>query len=327
MCIIVVKNQGVDLPQKSVLQNCFTNNPDGCGYMYADGKEVHIRKGFMTFKAFEKDYDMINEKVGLKDKTVVYHFRISTQAGVNRECTHPYPLSKNMKNLKKLYLRCDTGIAHNGIISLTSSYGVKDHNDTMEFITDYLSLIIKNDKFYEDKDTIKLIERLCGSKLAILDKTGHCTLVCGNSPQWKYDKKTGLYFSNSSYEERTFKYGSYKVNKNNSYYRQNYSGYGYRSYFDDDYDDYDMDAYNKSYNTTTDKDKEDNKTQVSTFTVDFSGHTYEINEDYLELEYEDMVTKNAYYSAIATNTETGDEVTLLLEKAYDGDYEAYDMYE
>ena len=49
-----------------------------------------------------------------------YHFRISTQAGVSPEMTHPFPLSNRPARLRKLDLRCRVGVAHNGVIRLTS---------------------------------------------------------------------------------------------------------------------------------------------------------------------------------------------------------------
>lgn len=50
MCIIVAKPAGIDLPSRSTLMNCFNHNHDGAGFMYADGKEVTVMKGFFTFE-------------------------------------------------------------------------------------------------------------------------------------------------------------------------------------------------------------------------------------------------------------------------------------
>lgn len=208
MCVIVVKNKGVKMPSMDILKKCFDHNPDGAGYMYTNGDGfVHIRKGFMSWKEFKNSIGKLKKQIDIKKEALVMHFRISTQAGVNKQCCHPYPLSKNMDDLKKLSVKSKIGVAHNGIIELTSEYeyygystwGNKsqkkiDYNDTMKFITDYLSLIIKNDKFYNDNDTLTLIERLCGSKLAIMDSTGHITLV------GKFEEKDGVYFSNLNHE-------------------------------------------------------------------------------------------------------------------------------
>ena len=140
MCVIAYKPLNVDFMKKSILEECFRNNPDGSGFMFAVNGKVHIRKGFMTFTEFWNALETERKKYG-DIIPYVMHFRISTQAGVNQKCCHPYPLSSDMENLKKLSTTSNIGIAHNGIIKLTSD-GAKDYNDTMKFITDYATLLI-----------------------------------------------------------------------------------------------------------------------------------------------------------------------------------------
>lgn len=204
MCIIVYKADNEQFPKKKVLKTCFTNNPDGAGFMYAYNHKVHIEKGFMSFSAFWKKLTEVRKKVG-DNLPYVLHFRISTQAGKRQDCTHPFPLSKNMEDLRKLSSECDIGVAHNGIITLTS-YGYTSYvkqityNDTMEFITDYLSLIIKDKNYYEDLDTIQLIRKLCESRLAILDGDGHIQFIGSG---WIIEN--GIVYSNDSYKETVWK--------------------------------------------------------------------------------------------------------------------------
>lgn len=198
MCIIVSKEKGLNMPSENILKNCFDRNKDGAGYMIARNGFVEIKKGFMTFNDFMKS---LNSEGDLTDYSVVLHFRITTQGGVKKHLCHPYPLKHNLAELKQLNCKCEIGVAHNGIIDLTSEYsgyGVKkkepDYNDTMKFITDYLSLIIKDKNFYLDGDTLELIERLCGSKLAILDNQGHITYI------GQFIRADGIMYSNSTYE-------------------------------------------------------------------------------------------------------------------------------
>lgn len=202
MCIIVYKPMGEQFPKKETLKTCFTNNPDGAGYMYAYKDRVYIHKGFKTFNAF---YDSLQKSRKAIGDIVPYvmHFRISTQAGVRPDCTHPFPLSKSMDDMRRLDVSCGIGIAHNGVISLTSHGYNKTitYSDTMEFVTDYLALIIKTRTYYKDADTLALIKKLCGSKLAILDGTGHCELIGA------FEQSGGVWFSNSTYN--TPKYTSY----------------------------------------------------------------------------------------------------------------------
>ena len=106
-----------------------------------------------------------------------------------------------MDDLKRLRAKTEIGIAHNGIIDLTSSkynYTVT-YSDTMKFITDYLTLIIHNKNYYKDKDTLTLIERLIESKMAIMDGDGHTELI-GN-----FIEDNGCYYSNNYFKEDRYK--------------------------------------------------------------------------------------------------------------------------
>lgn len=238
MCIILYKPSGVKLPNKQVLETCFLNNPDGAGYMYTAKGQVHIRKGFMDFFSFEESLKRTLKAIDEVKTPMVLHFRITTQGGTNQPCTHPFPLSKNMSDLRQLTCTTEIGVAHNGIISLTSEgyYGyssynkkVVDYSDTMKFITDYLSLIIKSSKYYKDKDTLELIERLVGSKLAILDSNGHCELI-GN-----FTKDSGIFYSNDSYKPRVYKTTTKSTKKSKTV----------KTF--DDFDDYDYEKEYKKY--------------------------------------------------------------------------------
>lgn len=199
MCIIMVKEQNVLFPEEKILENCWDNNPDMGGFMYAWQGQVHIRKGFLTFEDFKRALNKAREKTGDKVPYVL-HFRISTQ-GYNKECCQPFPLSSKMHNLKKLKCASNIGVAHNGVLSLTSN-GAKDYSDTMLFITDYLTNIVRGFDWYEDKRTKLLIENLIsGSRFAIMDKNGHIER-CGKG--WVKDTVSGCHFSNSTYSYKKY---------------------------------------------------------------------------------------------------------------------------
>lgn len=245
MCIILVKPNGVKLPNKQVLETCFKNNPDGAGFMYAGKGQVHISKGYMDFASFDNALTTTLKKIDELKTPMVLHFRITTQGGVNQACTHPFPLSKNMTDLRQLEFDTNIGIAHNGIIDLTSegyygygSYNAKkiDYSDTMKFITDYLSLIIKSPKYYKDKDTLELIEKLVGSKLAILDGNGHCELI------GQFTKDNGIYYSNESYKPRVYKTATTKYKK-----PKNQTSSSYTIFDEIENDDYSWGGYNPNY--------------------------------------------------------------------------------
>lgn len=198
MCIAVYKPQGVNPPSKEIFKRCFLRNSDGAGYMYTSENKVHIRKGFMTFKDFWKSLNKTKKQLGGNaiDTPFVYHFRISTQGGVNKGLTHPYPLCSNYNTMKIESSCCDFGVAHNGIISATSSYLKSDHNDTMEFIKEIASRVIKTTSWYKNKNIVGLLEYILeGNRLAVLDKEGHCELL------GKWTESDGVYYSNDGFKE------------------------------------------------------------------------------------------------------------------------------
>lgn len=210
MCIICVSKKGVRQPSYEELKNMFGNNEDGAGYMCLKNNQVIISKGFMSLEELNKALEI--EKFTSKD-VVIYHFRKSTQGGVQRELTHPFPLSSNMKNLKKLDLACDCGIVHNGIIAMTSNPKITDYNDTMKFITDYMSKLIRNSNDLKSLEVQEMILKLTSSKWAFLDKFGNVETI-GN---FITDKESGLMFSNSTYKnyEDIFNYNI----RNYNYYK------------------------------------------------------------------------------------------------------------
>lgn len=174
MCIICVSPAGVRQPSFKTIRTMFRNNPHGAGYMYARDGKVHIHKGYMNIDSFIRDIRA--EHFTAKDP-VVYHFRISTQAGVRPAMTHPFPLSNKRAHMKALDVDCRCGIAHNGIIRLTTDPTNREYSDTAIFITDYLSYIVREPDDLRNQDTLDLIHALAGSKLAIMDGSGYIATV------------------------------------------------------------------------------------------------------------------------------------------------------
>jgi len=197
MCIIAYKPLNVAFPEEAILENCFDNNDDGAGFMYSFQGAVHIHKGYETFEKFMAALNKARAITGDKVPYVM-HFRIATQ-GYEKCMTHPFPLSSEMKNLKRLHYKCNIGVAHNGILDITSD-GAKTYSDTMKFITDYLSNIIQSFEWYKNKRTKKLIEYLIdGSRLAILDRNNHCELM---GKGW--EEKDGVHYSNHTYAYKKY---------------------------------------------------------------------------------------------------------------------------
>ena len=192
MCIICVSPARTRQPSISQIKIMFMNNPHGAGYMFAREGRVHIHKGFMDIDSFLSAVKA--EHFTAKD-SVVYHFRISTQAGVNPEMTHPFPLSNRLPIMKALDVECPCGVAHNGIIRLTSDTSQREYSDTALFITRYMAQMVHGLDDLKDAQLLNRIERLAGSKLAIMDGSGYIATI------GHFINERGLLFSNDSYRE------------------------------------------------------------------------------------------------------------------------------
>ena len=192
MCVIAVSKKGIRQPSEQQLRDMFRNNPDGAGYMYARNGKVYIHKGFMQ----EDDFiNAVKSEKFTKDDPVVYHCRISTQAGVNPAMTHPFPLTEDRKYCEALDVVCQTGIAHNGVIYMTSSFKETRYSDTVIFITDYLTRLIRYNTDIKDVYIQDMIEELTNSKFAILDGTTGDIVTIG-----KFVNCNSLLFSNNTYK-------------------------------------------------------------------------------------------------------------------------------
>ena len=191
MCIICVSKSGVRQPTERELYTMFQNNPHGAGYMVARHGFVTISKGYMAYDEFLNAVQ--KEHFTAKD-SVVYHFRISTQAGVNPEMTHPFPLSNRLARMEKLDTTCRFGIAHNGIIKLTTEPDNPRYSDTALFIAQYLTLLIKRRDDLHSKRILNTIWQLAQSKFAIMDGSGYVATV------GEFLNRDGLLFSNASFQ-------------------------------------------------------------------------------------------------------------------------------
>lgn len=198
MCIICIKYQGITPPTDEVLTTMFNNNPDGAGLMYwkPNDKVIHGLKGFTNLADWLSACDIIK-----REYMCVYHCRITTQ-GASADYTHPYPITSDKNALKWRAWKGREGVAHNGIIPLTSTYNwTSTESDTALFIRNYWRKLFANESAYTDNARLELLGECTNSKWAIMTPAHIYTAGEG----WIKDKKTGLYFSNASYEKATYK--------------------------------------------------------------------------------------------------------------------------
>jgi len=197
MCIICYSAPGAKLPTKATRSVCFTNNPDGAGLMWADGDgSVHVRKGLMSREAVEATLrQLAAEGIDLKAAAVVLHWRIATQGGSTPALTHPFPVSADDEVLAATSSRCRVAVAHNGVISLCSTWSkAETHSDTHLFVRDYATLVISSERWWQRKASVQLLERMSKSKLAVLGSDQHCELIGGF-----HKAADGCWWSNDTY--------------------------------------------------------------------------------------------------------------------------------
>lgn len=234
MCIICVKPYGKEFPTQKTMKTMYTFNSDGCGYMHADGKKVIIKKGFTTFDSFYQSIKAESNNFTSKD-VFAMHFRIATHGGINRENTQPFPLSADVNKLMSLKQKAPIGIAHNGIITMTSY--AKKISDTAEFIRKYMSYIIGDLSQFDFRDLDLIEESINGSRMVILYANGQYDLL----GSWVHEGD--LWYSNSTYKGYT-----YKKDKLVSAYSWNNDSYVYNAKTDTDLTEDDFEYYYQKYN-------------------------------------------------------------------------------
>lgn len=201
MCIIVAKPVGIDFPSIDTLEECFSSNPDGAGFMYSRNKRVYIKKGFMTFNDFMEA--LIEADIDYSEACVM-HFRIGTQGGNTPQNCHPFPVPCTEDSLK--FLECETpiGMAHNGIIDLCSK-AKSSVSDTMLYVQDIVTPLFRlNPSFMQNDNAIEMLENTCKSKLCFIDGLGDMVTV------GSFIEDDGVLYSNTSYLASTWNYSSYK---------------------------------------------------------------------------------------------------------------------
>ena len=190
---------GENCPSWKTLKTCYENNSDGCGFMFAEDNAVHIHKGFMSWRSFKTAFKPYKNRT---DLPIVMHFRITTNGGTNPQNTHPFPLTSNVGELRELNIDCNVGIAHNGIISLTS-YANK-MSDTMEFIRKYGDCIITSPQWYYNANSGKLLGEVIKSKMLVLSNDGHGEIV-GDG----WTQEDGVWYSNTTFKPWESRYAKY----------------------------------------------------------------------------------------------------------------------
>lgn len=195
MCIILACKAG-KRPTAEVLENCWDNNPDGAGVMYASGGVVHGHKGLMTFEELGRVLGSVPEDVPL-----AVHFRIGTSGGYGPGVTHPYPVSSAIGDLHATEWESPVGIAHNGVINGMRTDNSAGVSDTVAYIRDVVAPLssVKGGDLACHKAVDRLSATSKGSRLCVLEGDGEfvltgsgwnqvCDGVSASNSSWRYSK-------------------------------------------------------------------------------------------------------------------------------------------
>lgn len=230
MCIIAINIPGSILSEET-LNNCWENNPDGAGIMYAVDNKLHVYKTLKKQKLINK-YNEIRTKY--PDIDIVLHFRLATHGSVKIDNVHPVIVNKNL------------AFVHNGIIhevmhtSLAEKY--RDYSDSRIFGKMLEGVA---DTIFEDKGLQELLKSYIGhSKIVFMDNHGRILTL--NELYGVYDVE-GNWFSNQTYLYKPVP----KLNSWNTVGKLNNKYKGYRNLNDYFYDDdlYGYDLLNEDLST------------------------------------------------------------------------------
>lgn len=206
MCIIVAKNQGVKMPSKEIITNCFTHNPDGAGIMLAAKGKVYGFKGLMTLDAVLAKLKQLEKRFGPLDKLpVVLHFRIGTHGANIAANTHPFPVANSYKALRKLEWTSPLGMAHNGIITATGHHpDIKKENvsDTMVFIRRIAAPFCEKVDPFKNPAFFDALQIVADSKLCFLNGRGELKVL------GQFESNDGVYYSNGTWQAPRYKSNS-----------------------------------------------------------------------------------------------------------------------
>lgn len=193
MCIIVYKPKGASLPSKDTLRTCWENNPHGAGIMWADGSNVRIQKGFMSWDAFDRALDEVTSKLDVAATPMALHFRIATHGAVKPGCCHPFAVKDSYERMRQTHISADVGFMHNGTLS-----GLETDDSTSDSMAFARSVLVPLKRmcadFLSDKHAMRVIESSTqGSRFLLMAKDGRVRTF----GRWVEDD--GILYSNENY--------------------------------------------------------------------------------------------------------------------------------
>lgn len=147
MCVLIVKNSGVNMPNENIIRACAKANPHGFGF-------VTPTKFFKTLDVEEFISELYKIEVS---EPAIIHCRFATHGSIKKGNCHPF-LSKDKK----------WGFAHNGVLPIASRNDKTDSE--IAFTSIFLPYILQYG--IQDEETTDKINYVRGSsRFAFMDRT------------------------------------------------------------------------------------------------------------------------------------------------------------
>lgn len=186
MCIIAIKDAGVQFPAIDTVETMCDNNPDGFAVVWHKAGDKYSRVyRTMDRDKFLKRYKMIVRHYDYRATSLYIHARIATHGSLKQSNCHGFVDTKTRL--------C---FAHNGILGIKNR---GDLTDSETFFRDYFIPVYRHGGWFEAE---KLIRDVIGySKFVFMDGDGRLRKF-GN-----YIKDdTGVLYSNHSFRNYRSKY-------------------------------------------------------------------------------------------------------------------------
>lgn len=186
MCIIAIKQKGVQFPDIDIVETMCDNNPDGFAVVWHSNRDRYSRVyRTMDRDKFLKRYKMIVRHHDYKTTSLYLHARIATHGSLKQSNCHGF-----VDNATRLCF------AHNGILSIPNR---DDLTDSETFFRDYFIPTFRHGGWHEAERLIR--DKIGYSKFVFMDGDGHLKYF-GN-----YIKdSTGILYSNGTYRNYKSQY-------------------------------------------------------------------------------------------------------------------------
>lgn len=226
MCVICLKEPGVEMPSENTIRKMFNTNSHGAGYaiqgdIRGDGEtRVIFRKGFMDVKSF---LDSIKEMGDLTEYRVAMHFRIKTSGETDAPTTHPFLLSDRLEDVRKTSGEGPV-VFHNGVFAGLGGKADPITSDTQDFVMGVASKYLNKAEIPSPLDQAIVQEIVGTSRVLILYESSYMPYL--KIGTW-HKHEDGCLYSNLAWDTPIVSYSrGYSTASSYDYKYKNTDSYG-----------------------------------------------------------------------------------------------------